>query len=85
MSALSHPFIGSWVTPDGYIRQHLYEDGRYQEDRGPRQGASRGRYSITHNRIEYFDETGFADNGEFHDGVLYHAGMTLYQRDPSQE
>jgi putative ligand-binding protein with streptavidin-like fold len=77
----SHPYVGLWATPDGYIRHQLSADGRYEEDRGPRHGASKGRYSIEHDRIEYVDDTGFAADGEFHDGALHHAGMVLYRQD----
>ena len=78
----SHPYIGLWVTADGYIRQALSADGRYQEARGPRVGAASGRYSVENDRIEYVeDASGFTANGRFEDGVLYHAGMVLYRRE----
>lgn len=32
----SHPFIGMWVTADGYIRHELLPNGRYDEARGSR-------------------------------------------------
>jgi hypothetical protein len=31
--------------------------------------------------IEYRDDTGFTADGDFKDGILYHAGMVLYRRD----
>jgi len=37
-------YIGMWVTSDGYIRQELLPDGRYDEARGDRQSAYTGRY-----------------------------------------
>jgi hypothetical protein len=76
------PYAGEWVTEDGYIRQNLLPDGRYEEARGPRLGASTGRYSVENDRIEYVeDASGFTANGRFEGGVLYHAGMMLYRRD----
>ena len=80
-SSASHPYIGMWVTDDGYIRQTLSADGQYQEARGPRAGASSGRYSVENDRIEYVEDiSGFTATGRFEDGVLYHAGMVLYRR-----
>jgi len=74
-------YIGLWVTEDGYIRQELLADGRYEEARGPRLGASSGRYSVENDRIEYVENaSGFTADGRFEDGVLYHAGMVLYRR-----
>jgi len=81
-SSASHPYLGLWVTEDGYIRQTLLADGRYEEARGPRPGASSGRYSVENDRIEYVeDASGFTANGRFEDGVLHHAGMMLYRRE----
>ena len=81
-STAAHPHTGLWVTEDGYIRQILLADGRYEEARGPRVGASTGRYSVANNRIEYVeDASGYTADGRFEDGVLYHAGMALYRCD----
>jgi hypothetical protein len=74
-----HSFVGMWVTADGHIRHELLAGGRYDEQRGNRRSAYRGRYTITGNRIDYVDDTGFTADGEFIDGVLYHAGMVLYR------
>lgn len=74
-----HPYVGMWVTGDGYIRHELLPNGRYNEARGTRKSAYRGRYEITGNHIDYWDDTGFTADGEFIDGVLYHAGMVLYR------
>jgi hypothetical protein len=30
--------------------------------------------------IRYWNDTGFIADREFHDGILYHAGMVLYRR-----
>ncbi|MBT1689901.1 Atu4866 domain-containing protein [Dawidia soli] len=72
-------YVGMWATADGYIRHELLPDGRYDEARGKRQSAYRGRYVITNNHIDYVDDTGFTADGDFRDGILYHAGMILYK------
>ena len=72
-----HPYVGLWVTADGAIRHELRADGRYDEARGARESAYRGRYALTGDHIEYVDDTGFTADGDFRDGVLYHAGMVL--------
>ena len=74
----SHPYVGMWVTADGYIRHDLLANGRYDEARGKRKSAYQGNYTIEGNHIEYVDDTGFTADGDFVDGVLYHAGMVLY-------
>lgn len=75
-----HPYVGTWVTKDGYIRHELLANNRYDEARGERESAYQGRYQVTGNRIEYWDDTGFTADGEFIDDVLYHAGMVLYRQ-----
>ncbi len=73
-----HPYVGMWVTDDGYIRHELLPNGRYDEARGTRQSAYRGRYEISGSHIEYWDDTGFTADGEFVDSnTLHHAGMIL--------
>lgn len=72
-----HPYVGMWVTADGHIRHELLPNGRYDEARGNRKSAYRGRYRITGDHIDYVDDTGFTADGDFVDGVLYHAGMVL--------
>ncbi len=79
--AAGHPYAGMWVTEDGHIRHELLPNGRYVEARGTRERAYTGRYEIQGNHIDYWDDTGFTADGEFIDGVLYHAGMVLYRRD----
>jgi hypothetical protein len=74
-----HNFVGMWVTADGHIRHELLPNGRYDEQRGNRKSAYQGRYTIAGNHIDYVDDTGFTADGEFIDGVLYHAGMVLYR------
>lgn len=75
-----HPYVGMWVTADGRIRHELLANGRYDEARGTRESAYQGHYEIEGNLIEYWDDTGFTANGEFIDGVLYHAGMVMFRR-----
>lgn len=41
---------------------------------------TQGRYEVRGNHIDYWDDTGFTADGEFRDGVLYHAGIVLYRR-----
>ncbi|TSB46063.1 hypothetical protein FN960_13570 [Alkalicoccobacillus porphyridii] len=70
-----------WITEDGYIRQELLPDGRYDEARGDRESAYTGDYMIEGNQIYYEDDTGFSADGEFRDDVLYHAGMVFYREE----
>jgi hypothetical protein len=70
-------YVGMWVTDDGYIRHELLPNGRYDEQRGSRKSAYRGRYVITGDHIDYVDDTGFTADGEFVDGVLHHGGMVF--------
>ncbi|KJH82955.1 Atu4866 domain-containing protein [Stutzerimonas stutzeri] len=79
-SAATHPYAGMWITADGYIRHELLPNGRYDEARGNRKSAYQGRYEVEGDYIRYRDDTGFTADGEFRDGVLYHAGMVLYRR-----
>ncbi|MBL3658794.1 Atu4866 domain-containing protein [Fulvivirga sediminis] len=72
-------YIGMWVTEDGKIRHELLSNNRYDEARGNRESAYQGDYWVTGNHIDYKDDTGFAADGEFIDGILYHAGMILYK------
>jgi hypothetical protein len=72
-------YIGMWVTKNGYIRHELLPNNRYDEARGNRKSAYLGSYKVTDNHIDYKDDTGFTADGEFKDGILYHAGMILYK------
>jgi hypothetical protein len=72
-------YIGMWVTADGFIRQELLSDGRYDEARGMKASAYQGRYEIDGTHIRYWDDTGFEADGEFVDGVLHHVGMKFYR------
>ncbi|TGQ74972.1 MAG: hypothetical protein E5V49_13600 [Mesorhizobium sp.] len=79
--AHSHPYVGMWVTADGRVRHELLANGRYDEARGTRESAYRGRYEVRGNQIDYWDDTGFTADGTFIDGVLHHAGMILYRKE----
>lgn len=80
-----HPYIGMWVTPDGNIRQELLPNGRYDEARGNRRSAYTGRYVVTGNHIDYWDDTGFAADGTFvSDDELHHGGMIFHRRKQSE-
>lgn len=75
----SHPYAGMWTTADNHIRHRLLPKGRYDEARGSRDSAYQGRYKVTGDDIEYWDDTGFTADGKFIDGVLHHGGMILYR------
>ncbi|NSY62196.1 Atu4866 domain-containing protein [Agrobacterium tumefaciens] len=75
-----HPYVGMWETADRCIRHQLLPNGRYDEARGRRESAYQGRYEVSGDHIEYWDDTGFTADGDFVDDVLYHAGMVLYRR-----
>lgn len=74
-------YVGLWATADGHVRHELLPNGRYDEARGTRESAYQGRYEITGDHIEYWDDTGFTADGDFIDGVLHHGGMVLYRQD----
>ncbi|NEK14756.1 Atu4866 domain-containing protein [Rhizobium leguminosarum] len=76
-----HPYFGMWVTDDGRVRHELLPNGRYDEARGSRESAYRGRYEVTGSHIEYWDDTGFTADGDFVDGnTLHHGGMVLRRK-----
>jgi hypothetical protein len=76
-AASPHPYLGMWVTANRNIRHELLPNGRYAEARGARENAYQGRYWLKGNHIDYIDDTGFSADGDFRDGVLYHAGMVM--------
>ncbi len=80
----AHAYVGMWVTEDGYIRQELLPNGRYDEARGNKRSAYQGRYKITGNHIEYWDDTGFTADGEFVNDVLNHVGMRFHRERSKQ-
>lgn len=77
----NHPYVGMWITDDGYIRHELLPNGRYVEARGKREKAYQGRYVVAGSHIDYWDDTGFTADGDFVEAdVLHHAGMVLRRR-----
>ncbi|WP_174242065.1 Atu4866 domain-containing protein [Teichococcus oryzae] len=81
LAQATHPYAGLWVTDDGHVRHQLLPNGRYDEARGARESAYRGRYEVTGTHIEYWDDTGFTADGDFVDAnTLHHGGMVLRRR-----
>jgi hypothetical protein len=78
-SEQQHPYLGLWVTADNRVRQRLLPNGRYVEARGDNESAYTGRYRVTDDHIEYWDDSGFTADGEFRDDVLYHGGMVMHR------
>ena len=77
---MQHPYVGMWVTPDGRIRHELLSNGRYDEARGDRKSAYRGRYAVRGNHIDYWDDTGFTADGTFvSQDELHHGGMIFHR------
>jgi len=77
----NHPYTGLWVTDDGHVRHELLPSGRYVEARGKRERAYEGRYEVSGQHIEYWDDTGFTADGDFVDAnTLHHGGMVLRRR-----
>ena len=77
---MQHPYIGMWVTGNGYVRQELLPNGRYDEARGNRKSAYQGRYEVRGNHIDYWDDTGFTADGDFVSmDELHHGGMIFYR------
>ena len=74
-------YVGLWVTADGRVRHELLPGGRYEEARNGKKRAYCGSYILTGDSIDYVDDTGFTADGQFRDGVLYHAGMVLRRED----
>lgn len=80
LCAQPHPYVGLWVTPDGHIRHELLPNGRYDEARGNRESAYRGRYEVRGRHIDYWDDTGFTADGEFIDETTLHHGGMVFRR-----
>ena len=75
----SKAYIGMWVTADGYIRHQLLANNRYDEARGNNRHAYLGSYQVVGNHITNKDETGYKEDGDFQDGIMYHAGIVIYK------
>jgi hypothetical protein len=64
---------------DGYIRQELLSNGRYDEARGSKKNAYTGRYQVTGDYIYYRDDTVFEADGSFKDtNTLQHGGYIFH-------
>ena len=74
-------YTGLWITPDSEVRQLLLPTGRYIEARGHLDVTYQGSYWIEGDHIEYRDDTGYVDSGDFIDGVLHNSGMVMYAQD----
>lgn len=74
-----HPYIGVWATRNGFIRQEILPDGRYDETRGTYQSVQTGYYIIDDGHIEYIADTGVRASGDFEGDVLYYAGHIFYR------
>jgi hypothetical protein len=75
----THPYVGMWVTADHHIRQELLANGRYDEARGQTASAYTGRYEVTGDHIDYWDDSGFTADGRFDGDVLHHGGYLFYR------
>lgn len=75
------PRLGPWSDAGRSMTQHLTADGRYSETRGGRPDAYTGCFWLTGERITYLDDSGFWAFGQFHRGVLHHAGFVLHRGD----
>lgn len=74
-------YLGLWVTKDGFIRQELLSNNRYDEARGTRKSAYQGVYKVNGNEIFYKDDTGFTADGTFIDeNTLHHGGYIFYKK-----
>jgi len=75
-----HPYVGIWATQNGFIRQEILPDGRYDETRGAYESVHTGRYMIDDGHIEYIADTGVRASGDFEGNVLYYAGHIFYRQ-----
>ena len=71
------PRLGPWTDTGRDMIQYLTRDGRYTETRNGRPNAYTGRFWLNGDRITYLDDTGFWAFGQYHRGVLHHAGYVL--------
>ncbi|MFI6036063.1 Atu4866 domain-containing protein [Streptomyces sp. NPDC051315] len=71
------PRVGVWIDREDFLHQELTADGHYDETRGGRPHAYRGRYWIDGDRIDYLDDLGFWAFGEFVGDELHHAGYVM--------
>jgi putative ligand-binding protein with streptavidin-like fold len=74
-------YAGIWVTADGYIRQELSADGRFEERHGNKKNINTGRYRINGNHIRYQDDNGLVATGDLQEtGILYYGGHVFYRQ-----
>lgn len=73
------PHLGVWIDESGFLHQELTADGRYDETRGGRPHAYRGRFWITGTRIDYLDDLGFWAFGEFVGDQLHHVTYRMHR------
>ncbi len=71
------PRVGVWIDQEDFLHQELTADGRYDETRGGRPHAYRGRYWIDGDRIDYLDDLGFWAVGYFRGDELHHVGYVM--------
>ncbi len=71
------PRLGPWTDRRRAMTQYLTQDGRYTETRNGRRHAYTGHFWLNGDRITYLDDTGFWAFGQYHRGVLHHAGYIL--------
>lgn len=72
------PRLGPWTDTKRKMTQYLSPDGRYAETRNGRRNAYTGRFWLHRDRITYLDDSGFWAFGQYHHGVLHHAGYVLH-------
>lgn len=68
---------GTWASEDKLVRLDLSANGRYDEARGTRRSAYRGRYEVDGQRLYFADDRGFTALGEVRNGVLRLGGERL--------
>lgn len=72
------PQLGLWCDERSFLRrQWLLPGGRYDEARGERKSAYRGRYWIDGDRIDYLEDKGFWAFSVFVKNWLEHTGYIL--------
>ncbi len=72
---------GLWSSEDSPVRLLLRPDSRYDEARGTRSGAYRGRFEVEGRRLYFADDSGLTAIGAIRDGVLGIGGERLRKRE----
>nr|WP_269148505.1 Atu4866 domain-containing protein [Micromonospora echinospora] len=75
------PVAASWPRDgaDGTGAAGTAGQRRYDEARGQRDSAYTGRYEVTGDHIDYWDDSGFTADGRFEGDVLHHGGYLFYR------